>query len=102
MKTKFKLNLGGFTINTNTTVVRNDKGEVVEATAIPVEVPAISIEGEVEYTAGEMLDMWNVTKTVAKEAPEVFKNLAIDFVKAYYEAEEVVMPMHEERDNASC
>lgn len=102
MKTKFKLNLGGFTINTNTSVERNEEGVVTEVISVPVEIPAINIEGEVEYTAGEMLELWNTYKTIMKEAPEVLGEFASKLVEEYYKAEEKVMPLHEEHQDVSC
>lgn len=97
MKTKFKFNIGAFTLNTNTTIVRNDKGELVEATAVPVEIPAMDIEGEVEYSASEMLEFWNVVKTVSNEAPDVFKDFAVNLFRAYQVAESSIEAMKEDK-----
>lgn len=102
MKTKFKFNVGGFTFNTNQTVVRNAEGMITEVTGVPVEVPAIVVEGEVEYQASEVLEMWNAFKVITAEAPEVLGNFASSLVEEYYKAEAKVMPMHKEHDSESC
>lgn len=106
MKTNFKFTVGGFTLNKVVgTAVNNSTGEV-ETQVMPVDVPAIDVEGSVEYTAGEMLDMWRVYKTVMEESPEVLGTFATKLVEEYYKAYEKVMPLHKQHDeelrNESC
>lgn len=101
MKTKFKFNIGSFTVNTHQTVTRDNNGEITDVTGIPVEIPTINVEGEVEYTAKEMLELWGVAKTIMEEAPEVATKFAQSLVEEYYKALAVVEPLHKaEREKA--
>jgi len=85
MKTKFKISTGSF----------NVERVAEEVKAIPFSIPAVDIDVEVEYSASEMLELWNTTKTVLNESPEVFENFAVKLVECYYRAQKAVMPLHE-------
>lgn len=95
MKAKFRINTGAFNFD-KVVSEKQVNGVVEEVKALPISIPSIDIDVEVEYSASEMLEMWNVTKTVANEAPEVFENFAIKLVECYYRAQKAVMPLHAE------
>lgn len=101
MKTKFKFNLGGCTINREVNRIVDEKGQI-EIQSVPMEIPAIEVEGEVEYKASEILELWNAYKVIADEAPEVLGKFAVALVEAYYEADRKVAPLHEEAKNECC
>lgn len=98
MKTKFKFNTASFTLDTHKAITRDMNGQVLEATAVPVEIPAIDVECEVEYTASEMLELWKATKTIMSEAPATLG----DFMVKMYETMETVNAMTVEGTNESC
>lgn len=98
MKTKFKFNTASFTLDTHKAITRDMNGQVLEATAVPVEIPAIDVECEVEYTASEMLELWKVTKTIMAESPEVIGEFMVKMQQVVTQAN----AMTEEGTNESC
>lgn len=87
MKSKIKVATGEFNFNQVVREVRDANGIVVERDSEKITVPPINIEIETEYAPQEILDYWNITKTVMAEAPEAFKQFVISLANTYTETQ---------------
>lgn len=91
MKTKFRLSTGGIEIKK-------------EMAGIELTLPAFNIEGEVEYAPSEIKDLWDLTKIVTQESPEVFSQFAINLIKTYQATQQEASKLVQEEEvlDASC
>lgn len=90
MKTKFNITVGGFTLNKEVAIVKDQNGAIIDHEYQPVQIPKTHIEGEFEYSVAELRDSWKLVKEITEESPEVFKNFAIKLFDVYKEVEETI------------
>ena len=90
MKTKFNITVGGFTLNKEVAIVKDQNGAIIDHEYQPVQIPKTHIEGEFEYSIAELRDAWALTKEIMEESPEAFKNFAIKLFGAYTEVEKTI------------
>lgn len=89
MKTKFNVTVGGFTLNKEITIVK-ENGAIIDREYQPIQIPKTHIEGELEYSIAELRDAWALSKEIMEESPEAFKNFAINLFGAYTEVEKTI------------
>ena len=90
MKTKFNITVGGFTLNKEVTIVKDQNGAIIDREYQPIQIPKTHIEGELEYSIAELRDAWALTKEIMEESPEAFKHFAIKLFGAYSEVEKTI------------
>ena len=90
MKTRFNITVGGFTVDREVSITRNELGDIIEREVKPVQIPKTRIEGELEYSITELRNMWALTKEIMEESPEAFKHFAIKLFGAYSEVEKTI------------